>query len=89
VVEKAYPDPTQFDKRSKYYDEKATKDSPRWFVVDIRHERDLARPVTLPEIRETPGLEEMVLVKRSRLSIQPVQPEEWKIIVKMAGRASR
>ena len=89
VVEKAYPDPTQFDKRSKYYDEKATKDAPRWFVVDIQHQRDLGRPVTLPEIRETPGLEEMVLVKRSRLSIQPVQPDEWKIIVKMGGRASR
>ncbi len=86
VVRAAYPDPTQFDKRSKYYDPKSTPDNPRWFVVDIQHERDLKRPVTLPEIRETPGLDRMVLVNRSRLSVQPVRPDEWKIIVKMGGR---
>ena len=60
---------------------------PRWFVVDISHERDLARPVGLPEIRESPGLENMVLVNRSRLSVQPVRREEWQIIVKMGGKA--
>ena len=87
VVRSAYPDPTQFAPRSKYYDSKSDPQNPRWFVVDIRHERDLARPVTLPEIRETPGLEKMVLVNRSRLSVQPVTPEEWKIIVKLGGRA--
>ena len=87
VVRAGYPDPSQFDKRSKYYDPKSTQENPRWFAVDIRHERDLARPVGLPEIRESPGLEKMVLVNRSRLSIQPVTPGEWKIIVKLGGSA--
>ena len=83
VVREGYPDPTQFDRRSKYYDPKSTPENPRWFVVDIRHDRDLARPVGLPEIRESPGLEKMVLVNRSRLSVQPVTPAEWKILVKL------
>ena len=87
VVRSAYPDPTQFDAKSKYHDPKSTPDNPRWFVVDIRHERDLKRPVTLPEIREISGLGEMVLVNRSRLSVQPVTPEEWKIVVRLGGRA--
>ena len=89
VVKAAYPDPTQFDSRSKYYDPKSSKEDPRWFVVDIRHERDLKQPVSLPKIRETPGLEEMVLVNRSRLSVQPVRPEEWRIVVKMGGASGR
>lgn len=89
VVKAAYPDPTQFDRRSKYYDPKSSKEDPRWFVVDIRHERDLKRPVSLPEIRETPGLEEMVLINRSRLSVQPVRPEEWRIVVKLGGSSRR
>jgi len=87
VVRAGYPDPTQFDKRSKYYDPKSTAENPRWFVVDIRHERDLAHPVGLAAIRESPGLEEMVLINRSRLSVQPVRPDEWKIIVKMGAKA--
>ena len=89
VVKAAYPDPTQFDGRSKYHDPKSSKEDPRWFVVDIRHERDLKQPVSLPKIRETPGLEEMVLVNRSRLSVQPVRPEEWRIVVKLGGAAGR
>jgi predicted RNA-binding protein with PUA-like domain len=87
VVRAGYPDPTQFDRRSKYYDPRSSPDAPRWFAVDIRHERDLSRPVGLPEIRESPGLEKMVLVNRSRLSVQPVTPEEWRIIVKLGGRS--
>jgi predicted RNA-binding protein with PUA-like domain len=88
VVRAGYPDPTQFDKRAKYHDPKSTRDDPRWFVVDIQHVRDLARPVGLPEIRESPGLEEMVLVNRSRLSVQPVRPAEWKIILKLGASKS-
>jgi len=89
VVRAAYPDPTQFDARSKYHDPKSTPENPRWFVVDIRHERDLKHPVSLPDIRETPALEKMVLVNRSRLSVQPVRPEEWRIILKMGARQAR
>ena len=85
VVRDGYPDPTQFRPSEKYYDLKSKRDAPRWFAVDIRLERELANPVTLPEIKETPGLEEMVLVKRSRLSIQPVTAAEWKIILARAA----
>jgi predicted RNA-binding protein with PUA-like domain len=87
VVRGGYPDPTQFRPKEKYYDAKSQRDAPRWFAVDIRLERELTRPVTLPEIKEAPGLQEMVLVKRSRLSIQPVTLAEWKIILALgAGR---
>ena len=52
-------------------------------MVDIKADRELKRQVTLAEIRDTPGLEKMVLVNRSRLSVQPVRPEEWEIILAM------
>jgi len=83
VVRAGYPDPTQFDRRSRYYDARASRDSPRWYAVDIRLERELPRPVTLREIRDTPGLQEMVLVRRGRLSVQPVTHEEWKIVLRL------
>jgi len=86
VVREGYPDPTQFDPAEPYYDAKSDKNKPRWYAVDIQLERELKRPVTLPEIRERPGLENMVLVRRSRLSVQPVTPEEWKIILALGRR---
>jgi len=87
VVRPGYPDPTQFDRRSKYLDPKASRAEPRWYAVDIRLDRELPREVALPELRNVPALSGMVLVNRSRLSVQPVTPEEWKIIVKMGGRS--
>ena len=86
VVRDGYPDPSQFDERSRYYDAKSTQDNPRWFAVDIRLERELKRPAELPDIRKAPGLRKMVLIRPgSRLSVQPVTPQEWKIILKMGG----
>lgn len=83
VVREAYPDPTQFDPESKYFDPKSKTDDPRWSVVDIRSEAEFAEPVTLPELRDIPELEEMVLLRKgSRLSVQPVTENEWKIITK-------
>lgn len=85
VVKEAYPDPTQFDSRNRYYDPKATKEAPRWFVVDIQFERKLKKIVPLSKLREVPGLEDMMVLKKgSRLSIQPVTPGEWKIVTKLA-----
>jgi len=81
VVRAGYPDPTQFDRRSRYHDAKSDRGAPRWFAVDIQLERELARAVTLPELRETRGLGEMVLLSRGRLSVQPVTPAEWKIVL--------
>lgn len=63
----------------------STTDDPRWDCVMIRALRPLKRPVSLEECKVTPGLEEMVLVRSSRLSVQPVRPEEWAIICGLGG----
>lgn len=65
----------------------STTDDPRWECVDVRAVRPFARPVTLQEIRTVPELAEMVLVRNSRLSVQPVRDEEWRIICEMGGVA--
>jgi predicted RNA-binding protein with PUA-like domain len=85
VVRAAYPDETQFDPRSDHHDPAATKDAPRWFVVDVKLERIFPRFVPLDELRQMPALQDMVLLKRSRLSVQPVTDAEWKTIVKLGG----
>jgi len=87
VVRAGYPDPTQFRPSEKYYDPKSDRADPRWFAVDIKLDRELEQPVTLPRIRETPGLENMVLIRRSRLSVQPVSAGEWKIILQLSRGA--
>jgi predicted RNA-binding protein with PUA-like domain len=85
VVRAGYPDPTQFNRRSPYFDEKSERAAPRWWAVDIRLDRELERPVSLPEMRRVPGLTEMILLRKgSRLSVQPVTPHEWKIVTGMA-----
>jgi predicted RNA-binding protein with PUA-like domain len=87
VVKAGYPDPTQFDPKSDYYDAGSTPDAPRWFSVDIAFDRKLPRPVTLPELRADPALGGMVLLQRgSRLSVQPVTAAEWKRIVALGER---
>jgi len=86
VVRAAYPDPMQFDPRSRYFDPKATQAEPRWVMVDIRADARLARPVTLAEMRTMPVLEKMMLLRKgARLSIQPVTAREWEAILR-AGR---
>ncbi len=84
VVREAYPDHTQFDAKSKYYDPDSDPANPRWFMVDIQAVKDFKRPVSLKELRDVQALEKMVLLKKgSRLSIQPVTKEEWDIVVKL------
>jgi predicted RNA-binding protein with PUA-like domain len=61
----------------------STTEDPRWDCVMVRAVRPLARPVTLEACKVEPGLENMVLLKNSRLSVQPVSPEEWAIICRM------
>lgn len=63
----------------------STSDDPRWDCVVIRALRPMARPVTLEECKATPGLEGMVLVNNTRLSVQPVTPEEWAIVCRLGG----
>lgn len=83
VVSAPYPDPLQFDPESKYYDPKSESDKPRWFSVDIQYQQECIKFVPLTLIKATKELEEMVLVKRGRLSIQPVNQNEWNIIMKL------
>ncbi len=85
VSKEAYPDPFQWEKGHKYYDPKSRKDDPRWSMVDVEFVQKFSEIVSLPTIRETEGLEDMVLVKRSRLSVQPVTREEFGIIKKMGS----
>ncbi|MDI3337482.1 EVE domain-containing protein [Defluviimonas aestuarii] len=63
----------------------STTDDPRWDCVDIKAVEPLNRPVTLDEIKADPRLAEMVLVKNSRLSVQPVTEAEWKLIRELGG----
>ena len=83
VAKAAYPDATQFDPKSKYYDPKSTRENPRWMNVDVKLVKK-TRLVHLQELREQPALADMRLLARgNRLSITPVEPAEWKFITKM------
>src|SRR5919198_2261319 len=85
VVREAYPDPSAWDPSSKYHDPRSTPENPLWFMPDVRFVEKFPRIVTLAELRNTPGLEGMALLKRmQRLSVQPVTDEEWDIIVRLA-----
>ncbi len=84
VVREGYPDHTALDPSHPYHDPDATPDDPRWYMVDVEFVEALPRLVPLDEIRGTPGLEKMPLVNKSRLSVQPVTPEEFAAIVALA-----
>lgn len=84
VASAPYPDPTQFEKKSEYFDPKATKDAPRWFLVDVKFEKDLKRHLPLEELKQVPALKEMrLLQKGNRLSILPVTAREYELILKL------
>lgn len=80
-----YPDPTQFDPGSKYFDEKSSESNPRWELVDVKFVRKFKNPVTRDAMKEEPALSGMTLFKRIRLSITPVKEKEYKKILEMAG----
>ncbi|MBT6874564.1 MAG: EVE domain-containing protein, partial [Euryarchaeota archaeon] len=85
ICKESYPDFTSWDVNSNYYDEKSTPENPRWFMVDIEPVVK-TKKITLPEMRENPMLVGMPLLKKgSRLSIQPVPEEFFKIIYKLSN----
>jgi len=86
VVKGAYGDQAAMNPKSPYFDEKSAKaGASRWVVVDVRAVRKFKTPVTLSQIKSTPGLERMAVVQKGqRLSVQPVTPQEWGIIEKAA-----
>lgn len=81
VSSTAYPDATQFDKNNKYFDAKATQESPRWFNVDVKLVQKI-KLISLDELRQHPELANMRTLQRgNRLSITPLDPAEWKFIM--------
>ena len=86
VVREGYPDHTARDPHDAHYDPKASHENPRWYMVDIEFEEKFPQILGLDQLREIKGLQEMVLLNRSRLSVQPVTEEEWAAILEMAGR---
>lgn len=84
VASAPYPDPTQFDPRSKYYDEKSSEEEPRWILVDIAFERKTKRPIPLKELKEHPALKDFRLNQRgNRLSIFPVSKAHWDVVLSL------
>ena len=87
IVKTGYPDFTAWDPKNKHYDPKSTPEDPIWYMVDICFESQFAEPIPLARLRTVPGLENMVLLRKGmRLSIQPVTPEEFDIIVEMGNQ---
>lgn len=81
VVSTPYPDPTQFDPKSPYYDPKAKREDPRWMLVDVQVVKKIPN-LTLTEMRERPELADMLVLKKgNRLSITPVDKRHWAAIV--------
>jgi predicted RNA-binding protein with PUA-like domain len=82
VASPAYPDESQFNRKSKYFDEKATRDEPRWVLIDVKFERKLARTISLEELKQRDELVDMPLVRKgNRLSVMPVAKADWDFIL--------
>jgi predicted RNA-binding protein with PUA-like domain len=82
VASEAYPDPSQFDPHSKYFDPASTHDKPRWMLVEVKFVRKLKRTITLKELQAQPALREMPLVRKgNRLSVMPVSAEDWAFVL--------
>jgi predicted RNA-binding protein with PUA-like domain len=84
-----YPDPTQFDAKSPYFDPKAMRENPRWMLVDVTLAKK-TRLLSLEELRAHEELSDMVILRRgNRLSVTPVTAAEWKFIGKLLARDAR
>lgn len=88
VVREAYPDHFAQNPDSPYFDEKASPENPRWFMVDIEFVRKLPDFVSLERLKGARGLEDMIVTKRSRLSVQPVTSDEFDIVCELADGVS-
>ena len=82
VATDAYPDPSQFDPKSKYFDAASSRDNPRWMLVDVKFVKKLKRTITLRELQADAALDGMVLLRKgNRLSVQPVEAAHWEHIL--------
>ncbi|MEJ2232165.1 MAG: EVE domain-containing protein [Nitrospirales bacterium] len=83
VVKAANPDSFAVDSRSRSFDPRSTPDAPRWFLVDVRLVKKFPQSLPLEQLRSIKGLEKMELLRKgSRLSVQPVRPEEWQRVLR-------
>lgn len=86
VATEAYPDDTQFDPKSDYYDPKATRETPRWLLVDVAFERKLRDTISLDEIKlhaDALGEGFALTARGNRLSILPVTAAQWKLLLSL------
>jgi predicted RNA-binding protein with PUA-like domain len=82
----AQPDKTQFDKKSEYYDKKATIEKPQWFCVQVKYVKKFKQVVSLADLREVKSLADMLVLKKgSRLSVQPVDKKHFDVVKKLGG----
>lgn len=87
IARAGYPDPYALRKGHKYFDPDSRADEPRWYTVDIEFVENFHGTVSLETLKSTPGLENMMVTQKgSRLSVQPVWPDEYAIVVRL-GRA--
>jgi predicted RNA-binding protein with PUA-like domain len=86
VVKEGYPDFTAFDPKDIHYDPKSKKDSPTWFMFDVKFEKKFSKPVSIGEIKTNKKLQKMKLVQSgNRLSVMPVTKDEFEEIVKLGN----
>ena len=84
VSRDGYPDHTAWDPESEHFDPKSSPDNPIWFMVDVTFKSKLRETLPLSQLKQTPGLEKMMVTQRgARLSVQPVTAEEWKIVLRL------
>ena len=82
VATDAYPDPSQFDPKSDYFDSGSTRDNPRWMLVEVKFVKKFKRTITLDELKQQDALAEMALVRKgNRLSVMPVSEEHWNVVL--------
>jgi len=85
VIRAAYPDPSQFDSKNKYFDAGSKPEQPRWISVDVCHEKTFEQLIPLAALKANDTLVQMALVQRgNRLSVMPVSAAEWKVILTMS-----
>lgn len=87
VVKEGYPDPTQFDPRSHYFDATANSEHPRWYVVDIAFKAKCKTPIPLADMRKEPMLSDMqLLAPGNRLSLFPISKRHWDFLIREKGK---
>lgn len=83
VIREGYPDHTAFDPENVLYDPKNDPQKPTWFMVDVGFVKVARSLITLERLKKIPELKDMLLLSHGRLSVQPVTPQQWKIITKL------